>query len=236
MIAKGDGAVAGVPQGGVASPVLSNIYLTVFDKRMAQAGFQLTRYADDWLIGFIGPKSEVEAIKHQLEEYLRDHLKLELSDTKTLITHARSECARFLGYEVQSLHNNTKRTHAKRCINGRIGLRVPHSVMQEKRQRYQRQGKPRHRPELMVESDFTIMAHYQAEYRGLVDYYRLAYNLPLRLQRPAHGGESPRQRRLPRRQAPRVGHQEHEDPQRAGRRALPQVARAPARVACASSR
>ncbi len=35
----------------------------------------------DWLIGFIGPKSEVEAIKHQLEAYLRDHLKLELSDT-----------------------------------------------------------------------------------------------------------------------------------------------------------
>lgn len=135
------------------------------------------RYADDWLIGFIGPKAEVEAIKSQLQEYLRDHLKLELSDMKTLITHARSECARFLGYEVQSLHNNAKRTHAKRCINGRIGLRVPHSVIQEKRRRYQRKGKPRNRPELLVESDFTIMAHYQAEYRGLVDYYRLAYNL-----------------------------------------------------------
>jgi group II intron reverse transcriptase/maturase len=135
------------------------------------------RYADDWLIGFIGPKAEVEAIKHQLEEYLRDHLKLELSDTKTLITHARSECARFLGYDVQALHNNTKRTHAKRCINGRIGLRVPHSVVQEKRQRYQRQGISRHRQELTVESDFTIIAHYQSEYRGLVDYYRLAYNL-----------------------------------------------------------
>src|SRR5215470_4837986 len=135
------------------------------------------RYADDWLIGFIGPKSEVEAIKHQLEEYLRDDLKLDLSDTKTLITHARHACARFLGYEVQVLHNTTKRTHAKRCIKGRIGLRVPYSVAQEKRQRYQRQGKPRHRQELMVESDFTIIAHYQSEYRGLVDYYRLAYNL-----------------------------------------------------------
>ena len=39
-----------MPQGGVASPLLSNIYLTVFDQRMEQAGFALTRYADDWLI------------------------------------------------------------------------------------------------------------------------------------------------------------------------------------------
>ena len=42
-----ESAVAGVPQGGVASPLLSNIYLTVFDQRMAEAGFALTRYADD---------------------------------------------------------------------------------------------------------------------------------------------------------------------------------------------
>jgi group II intron reverse transcriptase/maturase len=42
-----ESVVAGVPQGGVASPLLSNIYLTVFDQRMAQAGFALTRYADD---------------------------------------------------------------------------------------------------------------------------------------------------------------------------------------------
>ncbi len=42
-----ESAVAGTPQGGVASPLLSNIYLTVFDERMAEAGFALTRYADD---------------------------------------------------------------------------------------------------------------------------------------------------------------------------------------------
>jgi len=45
-----ESAVAGTPQGGVASPLLSNIYLHVFDERMAQAGFALTRYADDWVI------------------------------------------------------------------------------------------------------------------------------------------------------------------------------------------
>ncbi|MGZ5357264.1 MAG: reverse transcriptase domain-containing protein, partial [Solirubrobacterales bacterium] len=42
-----ESAVAGTPQGGVVSPLLSNIYLTVFDEKMAEAGFALTRYADD---------------------------------------------------------------------------------------------------------------------------------------------------------------------------------------------
>jgi RNA-directed DNA polymerase len=41
-----ESAVAGTPQGGVISPLLSNIYLHVFDEWMERAGFQLTRYAD----------------------------------------------------------------------------------------------------------------------------------------------------------------------------------------------
>ena len=61
------------------------------------------RYADDFLLGFIGPKSEAEEIKRKLEAFLREQLKLELSQTKTLITHARTERARFLGYEIQVL-------------------------------------------------------------------------------------------------------------------------------------
>ncbi|GHO88600.1 hypothetical protein KSZ_66060 [Dictyobacter formicarum] len=40
-----------------------------------------------------------------------------------------------------------------------------------------RKGKPTHRAELLNESDFTIVATYQLEYRGLVNYYRMAYNL-----------------------------------------------------------
>jgi retron-type reverse transcriptase len=166
--------LSGVPQGGIVSPVLSNIYLDQLDKyieqtlvpqytrgegrrvnreyeRLAdQAGYfrrkgerekamhlkrqaqhlpsldpadpeyrrlRYIRYADDWLIGFVGPKSEAEAIKQQLEEYLRDHLKLELSRTKTLITHAREERARFLGYEVHTLQDNSQHRKGRRSIN-----------------------------------------------------------------------------------------------------------------------
>jgi hypothetical protein len=47
----------------------------------------------------------------------------------------------------------------------------------DKCKRYQKGGKPIHRAELLNESDFTIISTYQLEYRGIVEYYRLAYNL-----------------------------------------------------------
>ena len=63
------------------------------------------RYADDHLLGFTGPKAEAEEIKHRLAKFLRDDLKLELSEEKTLITHARTGAARFLGYEITAHHD-----------------------------------------------------------------------------------------------------------------------------------
>ncbi|MDP9350674.1 MAG: hypothetical protein M3P51_03920 [Chloroflexota bacterium] len=59
------------------------------------------RYADDFLLGLNGPLSEAEDIKRDLRDFLRHGLKLELSESKTLITHARTERARFLGYEAK---------------------------------------------------------------------------------------------------------------------------------------
>src|ERR1700736_3049936 len=49
------------------------------------------RYADDFLLGFIGPKAEALDIKRQLATFLREELRLELSNEKTLVTHARDE-------------------------------------------------------------------------------------------------------------------------------------------------
>jgi len=145
------------------------------------------RYADDFALGFVGPKEEAEEIKRQLARFLREELKLSLSDEKTLITHARSEAAQFLGYEVTTLQNDRKQTRVRRSnaqrsfdqrsINAGIGLRIPWSVIEDKRARYMQRGKPIHRPELENESDFTIISTYQLEYRGIVEYYRMAYNL-----------------------------------------------------------
>ena len=136
------------------------------------------RYADDWLLGFSGPRNEAEQIKSEIGTFLHEHLKLELSETKTLITHARTSTARFLGYEIVTLHNDQKldqRDH--RSINGRIGLKVPSEVVREKCERYLHCGKPIHRSELIHDSAFSIVAQYQQEYRGIVEYYRLAFNL-----------------------------------------------------------
>ncbi len=140
------------------------------------------RYADDFALAFTGPKEEAEEIKQQLRTFLLEELKLNLSEEKTLITHARSQAAKFLGYEIATLQSNSKQFrnkngHKSRRINGNIGLRVPRIVMQEKCKRYMRKNKPIHRAELLNESDFTIVATYQLEYRGIVNYYRMAYNL-----------------------------------------------------------
>jgi len=94
------------------------------------------RYADDFVLGFVGPKSEAEEIKHKLEGFLREQLKLELSQAKTLITHARTEKARFLGYEIQVLHNDRKQTNGRRSVNAQIGFQVPKDVVDQKCQDY----------------------------------------------------------------------------------------------------
>jgi hypothetical protein len=133
----------------------------------------------DFLLGLTGPKAEAEAIKQQLEVFLRDELKLELSQVKTLIPHARTETARFLGYEVQTLASDVKHTNGRRSVNGRIGFRVPKDVIEEKSRKYTRNGKSIHRPEMQNESEYAIIQTYQAVYRGLAGYYRLAYNLSM---------------------------------------------------------
>jgi group II intron reverse transcriptase/maturase len=218
--------LSGCPQGGVVSPVLSNIYLDRLDKfaeavlipeytrgdarkgnpeyarvRTAAArarkrgdrpaatalrkrlrglpsgdprdpGFRrlfYARYADDHLLGFIGPRAEAEQVRDRLAAFLRDDLKLELSPEKTLITHARTGAARFLGYEITTQHSRCRRT-----VNGIIGLRVPMAVIKAKCAPYLRLGKPERRTELLNCDDLTIISTYGAEYRGLVQYYLLA--------------------------------------------------------------
>ncbi len=137
------------------------------------------RYADDFLLGFVGPKQEAEAIKERLRTFLHEELKLELSEAKTLITHAKTETARFLNYEIHTIQEDSQRDQRdRRSHNGNIGLRIPEEVIKNKCQRYKHHSrKVLHRTELINDSDFTIIELFQAEYRGLVEYYRLAYNL-----------------------------------------------------------
>jgi hypothetical protein len=223
--------LSGAPQGGVASPILSNIYLHRLDtfvetvlipqytrgvrraanpeyKQVASAierarkrgdltqvrelrkrqrglpsqdpqdpGYRrlhYARYADDHLLGFVGPRAEAEEIKQRLAQFLRDDLRLELSQEKTLITHARTGAATFLGYEITVQHSNRKVTRGRRAVNGVVRLRVPTRVIKAKCALYRQRGKPATRTSLVNRGEFDIVATYGAEYRGLVQFYLLA--------------------------------------------------------------
>jgi Type II intron maturase len=131
----------------------------------------------DWLIGFSGPPNEAEQIKVQIRDFLRDELKLELSQEKTLITNARQEAARFLGYQIVNQDADDKHCRKRRSINGASGLKVPVDVIREKCSKYMKCGKPAPRAERLNDTDFSIIAQYQAEYRGVVQYYLKAFNV-----------------------------------------------------------
>jgi len=130
------------------------------------------RYADDFLFGLIGTKEDAERIKERLKEFLTESLGLEMSDEKTLITHAGTDRARFLGYEVGVMHSQERTS-----VNGYIELRIPEAKLAAIENRYKRGSKAHHRAELTHDSDFDIVAKYGAEWRGLVQYYLLARNV-----------------------------------------------------------
>jgi len=134
------------------------------------------RYADDFLLGFAGPKCEAEAIRDRLAQFLGVNLKLQLSVEKTLITNAADEKAKFLGYEI-----TTTRSSGARSANGYIALLMPPEVVRKLTQRYSREGKVRHRKELLTETDYTILNRYQSVLRGLYNYYCLATNVSKRM-------------------------------------------------------
>lgn len=140
------------------------------------------RYADDFLVGFAGPKDEAEAIKRRIGAFLHDGLKLELSEDKTLVAHGRTGSARFLGYDLVVHHDDTRLTRQRngrvmRITSSGIGLKVPRDVVTAKVRRYTRHGKAVPRFELLNNDPYTVVAGYEREYRGLVQYYRMAQDL-----------------------------------------------------------
>jgi len=138
------------------------------------------RYADDFLLGYIGPKAEAEAIKEAIGTFLHDRLHLSMSEEKTLITHARTEQARFLNYAISIYHTDDKvakriTTGVRvRSINGGVRLGIPIGLIHQKAARYQRRGKIVGEQQLTEWSDASIIDTYQQRFRGLVEYYKFA--------------------------------------------------------------
>ena len=151
---------------------------------------QYVRYADDFLISVIGSKSECETIKADITQFMREQLKLELSDEKTLITHAQDK-AKFLGYEIFIRKSDAVKRNKdgvlKRDFNGAVVLTLNSAVIQKKLTEYNALevrnidgkdiwwSKPRRYMTPMKPED--ILAQYYAETRGLYNYYSLAANV-----------------------------------------------------------
>jgi RNA-directed DNA polymerase len=88
----------GTPQGGVISPMLSNILLTPFDKEMRHQGYRLTRWADDWVVT-CRTRAEAERALVRAAKIL-DRLGVTLNREKTRIVHI-THGFEFLGYKIQ---------------------------------------------------------------------------------------------------------------------------------------
>lgn len=235
---------SGTPQGGIASPIMSNIVLHELDcfvediiipqytkskvrkanpiyskiigqkqKARRDGNIQLyksltlaqrnvsrgdptdsnyrrlryVRYADDFLLGFAGTKSEAITIKERIGQFLQS-INLQMSEEKTFITHALTQKARFLGYHICTRRDNTKLTKRPdgvkaRSINDSIELRVPPDVLTKWIARYSKAGKPIHIGAYIELSDYEIVSAFGAQLRGLVNYYAMADNIGTALSR-----------------------------------------------------
>lgn len=247
---------SGTPQGGIISPILSNIYLNELDKfidkykknfdigakkkrntmyrtacqrterlrakyrqvwhelsdeekreairEVKQLGreaqkyptvdpmdfdfkrIQYVRYADDFLIGVIGSKEDAQKIKDDLTVFLKDELKLELSQEKTLITNSRDK-ARFLSYDVrvarEEQSKKDKNGIPRRNFNLKVQLLIPkekwiNKLLELGALKIEPNGmwKATHRRYLVNNDDLEIISIYNAEIRGFYNYFKLALN------------------------------------------------------------
>ena len=142
----------GVQQGGVLSPLLSNVCLDILDRWISQQwenkstshqyvcwstksgalrnrsnlipGY-LVRYADDFVV-ITNTREHARNWKERIAEFLRNEMKLTLSPEKTLITDVRKQYIHFLGYEYKVVKGKSKRGYIPRTIPDRE--RLQHKV------------------------------------------------------------------------------------------------------------
>lgn len=152
---------------------------------------QFNRYADDFVVGVIGSREDAERAKADIRDFLANTLKLTLSEEKTKITHS-SELIDYLGYQFTVRRSREAKRDKKGALRrtwyGRVALYVPHGKWVQKLKEYQafkivagndgkERWKPLHRGKLVHKDTIAIISQFNAEIRGLYNYYSIAENV-----------------------------------------------------------
>lgn len=151
------------------------------------------RYADDYCIGVIGSKADAEKVMEKVKQFISINLKLKIADEKTSLVQAKKG-AKFLGYEVKIITGRkvlrvrqANRFMKKKTVSGIIHLHIPKGRLEkfctEKKYGNYQKLKAHHRPNLLNLSEVEIISTYNAELRGLANYYTLAYSVRSRLNK-----------------------------------------------------
>jgi group II intron reverse transcriptase/maturase len=145
-----------------------------------------TRYADDFVVMIIGSKDLAERIRTEIKAFLDQELHLELNLEKTLITNLLDQRVRFLGYEIAKTRENTAITKnslgvKKRAANETIQLLVPGEVIRKKLEPFVANGKAVHHNARVNLPLLDLLVQYNAEIRGLYNYYCLATDVSTKI-------------------------------------------------------
>jgi RNA-directed DNA polymerase len=93
---------SGAPQGGVLSPILSNVYLNQLDKELEKRGHKFVRFADDFCI-YVKSKRAGQRVLESISNFLEKDLKLTVNSTKSQIGSPTK--LKFLGF---CIHTTSK--------------------------------------------------------------------------------------------------------------------------------
>ena len=166
---------SGVPQGGVISPLLANVYLNEFDQwataqwdldpnarqRRRKAGlgnYKMVRYADDFVVVSNGTKAEVKATKAAIQQFLENKLHLTLSEEKTAITHVND------GFDFLGFHIQRKQVSGKWAVHLRPTAKAKERVKQKLKDLTSRNW--------AWMDEYTRLTTLNAIVRGWAGYYR----------------------------------------------------------------
>jgi group II intron reverse transcriptase/maturase len=184
-------SLTGTPQGGSIGPILANIYLHELDvfmedvcHKLAAQQVRYVRHAGDFIVLLTGNRGLAEHIRQEISAFLQQELHLAASPEKLPITNLCDQRVRFLGYEIARPALATRRPEAQaRAASETIQLLVPGEIIQEKLKPFVSNGKATHYNARINVPLLDLLMQYNAEIRGLYNYYCLATDVSKKIGR-----------------------------------------------------